>query len=217
MIDFGLIFESLPALLQGLQLTLRIAFFGCIIGVCLGIIIALIESYIPRPWSYLATTYVIIIRGTPMLIQILGAYYVLPSVGITISAEYVAIIAIGLNSGAYISQIIRSGIQSIHSGQLEAAHMLGFSTIQTIRYIVLPQAFAVVIPALGNELITLIKDSSLASIIGVAELSKEGRLIISRTYDAISIFFALALLYLLVTSIISIVVNQIEKRMKQSC
>ena len=217
MIDINLITESLPLLLQGLMLTLQLALAGCVIGLLLGTIVALIEVYVPKPWSYIATIYVMIIRGTPMLIQILGAYYVLPTIGITIAAQYVAIIAIGLNSAAYISQIIRSGIQSIHSGQVEAAYVLGFSRMQIIRYIVLPQAFALVIPAMGNELITLVKDSSLASIIGVSELSKQGRLIISRTYDAITIFFILAILYLAITTTISLLINYLEKRVKQPC
>jgi ABC-type amino acid transport system permease subunit len=159
--------------------------------------------------------YITLIRGTPMLIQILCAYYILPQIlGFDMSPMLMATAAIGLNSAAYISQVIRTGIASVHEGQREAAQVMGFSSLQIARYIILPQAFTVVLPALGNEFVTLIKDSSLASIIGVAELAKQGRFIVSTTYDALSIFFAITILYLTVTSTISFAVSQIERRLK---
>jgi polar amino acid transport system permease protein len=159
------------------------------------------------------TTYVIIIRGTPMLIQIFSAYFLLPQLSIYISAFWTAIIAIGLNSAAYISQIIKSGISSIGIGQMEAAKVLGFSTVDTIYYIILPQALRTTLPALGNEFVTLIKDSSLASLIGVAELTKQGNFVKSKTFDAITVYFAIAVLYLIITSTISFLVARLEKRM----
>ena len=213
MIDLTLIIESIPTLTHGLLVTLKIAGFGCGIGLLLGTLLALAQTSPLRVLRILVNIYVTIIRGTPMLIQILCAYYVLPQLGITIPELWSAILAIGLNSAAYISQIIRSGIAAVGIGQFEAAQALGFSKIDTIRYIVLPQAIRTVLPALGNEFITLIKDSALASVIGVAELTKEGRLIISKTHDAISIYFALAVFYLLITSTISLCVAHIEKRM----
>ncbi len=217
MIDFQLLLQSLPALLQGVVVTLKIAFFGCIIGLSFGTIVALLQNYLPKPWSFIATTYVTIIRGTPMLIQILSAYFILPQIGLNLSGTNTAILAIGLNSAAYISQIIRSGIQSIGIGQIEAAKVLGLSQMQTIRYIILPQAFMVIIPVLTNELITLTKDSSLASIIGVQELSKQGSIIRTQTYDAITIFFGVGILYLIITTIISLLLSHIEKKVKRSC
>ncbi len=212
MIDFQLIQESIPALLQGLLVTIEISTIGCIIGFSLGTFFAIIQTSNIPFLHYLVNIYVTFIRGTPMLIQILFTYYLLPQLGITLPTIWAAIIAIGLNSAAYISQVIKAGISSVSKGQREAAQVLGFSTIQTIRYIVLPQAMRVVLPALGNELITLIKDSSLASIIGVAELTKQGRIIISRTYDAITIFFTVALLYLILTSLVSLFVMKLEQR-----
>ena len=212
-IDFKLIIDSLPLLLQGALVTLQIAGCGCFIGLILGIILALLHVSKNAFLRSVVTCYVVIIRGTPMLIQILCAFYVLPQLGIRIDALPTAIIAIGLNSAAYISQIIKSGISSVGVGQIEAAKVLGLSTIDTTRYIVLPQALRIVLPALGNEFVTLVKDSALASTIGVAELSKQGRLIISKTYDGISVFFALAIMYLLITSTISFIVAQLEKRM----
>jgi His/Glu/Gln/Arg/opine family amino acid ABC transporter permease subunit len=215
MIDFQLIKESLPSLFQGLFVTIKISTIGCLIGFSLGTFLAIIQTSAIPVLNFFVNVYVTFIRGTPMLIQILFIYYLLPQLGIMLPTTWAAIIAIGLNSAAYISQVIKSGIGSVNKGQREAAQVLGFSTLQTVRYIILPQAMRVVLPALGNELITLIKDSSLASIIGVAELTKEGRIIISRTYDAISIFFIVALFYLVLTSLISLLVMKLEQRMQQ--
>ena len=212
-IDINLIIEYLPLLLQGLVVTLQIAGISCCIGLILGTILALLETSNNGILRTLVTIYVVIIRGTPMLIQIFSAYFLLPQLGIHISAFWTAIIAIGLNSAAYISQIIRSGISSIGVGQLEAAKVLGFSTYDTIIYIILPQALRTTLPSLGNEFVTLIKDSSLASLIGVAELTKQGNFIKSKTFDAITVYFAIAILYLIVTSTISFLVARLEKRM----
>jgi polar amino acid transport system permease protein len=212
-IDFNLIIEYLPILLKGLVVTLQIAAFGCCIGLVLGTVLAFMQTSNNPLLRILVTSYVIVIRGTPMLIQIFSAYFLLPQLGMHIPALWTAIIAIGLNSAAYISQIIKSGILSIGVGQMEAAKVLGFSTSDTIRYIVLPQALRTTLPALGNEFVTLIKDSSLASLIGVAELTKQGNFVKSKTFDAITVYFAIAILYLIVTSTISFLVARLEKRM----
>ena len=150
-----------------------------------------------------------------MLMHIMFAYYVLPQLGLELPVFWASIAAISLNSAAYVSQIVKSGIMAVSSGQKEAAKALGFSPAQIAWYIVLPQAFCIVLPALGNEFITLIKDSSLASIIGVAELMREGNLIKSRTFDAISIYCAVALIYLVMTTTLSLCVNALEKRMNR--
>ena len=146
-----------------------------------------------------------------MLVQILFAYYVLPQFGITIAPFWAATLAIGFNSSAYISQILRSGINAVSKGQIEAARALGMNMRQTMQYIVIPQAFRVTLPALGNELITLVKDSSLASIIGVMELSKEASIIRSHTYDAFSILIAVSCIYLVLTALISLAVQTLDK------
>jgi His/Glu/Gln/Arg/opine family amino acid ABC transporter permease subunit len=215
-IDFNLIIESLPLLLQGLVVTLKIAGAGCMIGLTLGTLLALMQTSSHAILRFFVSCYVIIIRGTPMLIQILCAFYVLPQLGLKLDTLTTAIIAIGLNSAAYISQIIKAGISSVATGQIEAAKTLGLSKKDIIRFIVLPQALRIALPALGNEFVTLVKDSALASVIGVAELSKQGRLIISKTYDAITIFFAIALLYLIITTTISLIVAYLEKRMSHN-
>ena len=212
-IDFNLILEYLPVLLQGLMVTLQIAGVGCFIGLVLGTILALMQTSSNKVLRLFVTSYVIIIRGTPMLLQILiFSYCLLPLIGIT-SNLWTAIIAIGLNSAAYISQTIRSGISSIGKGQIEAAKVLGFSTSATIRYIILPQALRTTLPALGNEFVTLIKDSALASVIGVAELTKQTNFVKSKTFDAITVYFAVAVLYLILTSTVSLFIAYLEKRM----
>lgn len=215
MIDFKLIENSLPNLLRGTGITLQITFIAAFIGLVLGTIFAAAEGSKSRILRFAIATYVTLFRGTPMLVQILFVYYVLPEFGVLIAPFWAASVAIGLNSGAYISQIIRSGISAVSIGQIEAAQTLGFTRFQTLRYIVFPQAFRVSLPSLGNELITLVKDSSLASIIGVMELSKEGSLIRSRTYDAFSILLAVSLIYLLLTATLGFFIKLQEKRLNK--
>lgn len=215
MIDFKLIVDSLPLLLQGAFVSIQIAAFGALIGIIFGTLLGLAQTSKSRIFRWISTLYVTIIRGIPMLIQILAAFYILPQLGVTLPAFWVAIIAIGLNSAAYVSQIIKTGIRSIGKGQIEAGRVLGLSNLQITRYIILPQAFRVVIPSLGNEFITLVKDSSLASVIGVVELTKEGNYIRAKTFDAISVFFAVACIYLIITTTLSLFINWLERRMNR--
>ena len=211
MIDLPLIWEALPSLLQGAALSLQITLLAASIGLTLGSILGLAETMQSRSIRFSIGAYVALFRGTPMLVQILFLYYVLPQFGIAIDPFWSASLAIGLNSAAYVSQIIRGGIKGVSVGQIEAACTLGFSSIQTMRYIVFPQALRISLPSLGNELITLVKDSSLASIIGVMELSKEASIIRSRTYDAFSILLAVAAIYLLLTAAIGFCLKKYEK------
>lgn len=213
-IDLQLIWNSIPALLHGATLSLEIAVTAALIGLSLGILLGFAEKSSSGFIRAFVLTYVTILRGTPMLVQILFVYYVLPQLGMMIEPFWAATLAIGLNSSAYISEIIRSGISAVPKGQIEAAQTLGFGHTATMRYIVFPQAFRVALPGLGNELITLIKDSSLASIIGVMELSKEASIIRSRTYDAFSILLAVAVIYLFLTAMVSFFVKILEKKVK---
>ncbi|MBS0655396.1 MAG: amino acid ABC transporter permease [Verrucomicrobia bacterium] len=208
MIDFSLIVESLPALLKGAWSSIQITIIAAAIGLSLGIVLGFAEkasSVCVRACVY---SYVTLFRGTPMLMQILFVYYVLPQFGIMIDPFWAASIAIGLNSSAYISQIILTGINAVPQGQIEAAQVLGLSSFHTMQYIIFPQSIRTSLPALGNELVTLVKDSSLASIIGVVELSKEASLIRSRTYDAFSILLATSLIYLALTLAISFFIKR---------
>lgn len=211
MIDLHLIKESLPALLRGTRYTLLIASGSCTIGFILGTLLGIIQARVPgitRTLIQIATT---ILRGTPMLMQIVFLNTLLITLGIRCSSVLTAIVAIGINSAAYISQIIRSGILAVGPGQREAAQVLGLSKWQTLRYIILPQALRIVIPTLGNEFITLIKDSSLASTIGVMELFKEGRNISFETLDVFSMLIAVGCIYLLLTGIVSACMHYIER------
>lgn len=216
MINCDLIYHSLPSLLYGVSISIFVALFSCSIGIVVGCILGVIQWYGHPLLRSLVAVYVTIIRGTPMLIQIAFAFFVLPHIGITLPAVWIAILAIGSNSSAYVSQIILSGISAVGTGQIEAAQLLGLTRLQIICHIVLPQAIRFTLPALGNEFITLIKDSSLASTIGVTELFKQGQLIISRTYDAISIYTIVALIYLAMTGIIALMLNYGTKRMKKN-
>lgn len=213
MIDIALLKTIYPQLIQGTMVTLHIAALSTMLGFIGGTILGCLHT-VKNPFVRAAITcYVTIFRGTPMLIQISFLYLLLPQIGITLSAFTCAVIAIGLNSTAYISQIIKSGILSIDAGQWQAAYVLGFSKTQTMRYIIIPQALRVVIPTLLNESITLIKDSSLASTIGVVELFKTSSRIISVTYQPIPVYIAMAAIYLLITSLLTYAAHYAAKKM----
>jgi His/Glu/Gln/Arg/opine family amino acid ABC transporter permease subunit len=214
-IDFSLIAQYWPNFVRGTLVTLQIAAIGCIIGISLGTLLGLLQAQSNKYIRTLIAIYATLLRGTPMLIQIAFIVFVLPQIGIHISDFWGATLAIGLNSSAYVSQIIRSGINSINKGQFEAAQVLGLNTLQTIKYIVLPQAFRVVLPSLGNEFITLVKDSSLASTVGVMELTREASYMKSRTYDALTAYFAVAVIYLCITSLLSLLVAYLEQRVNR--
>lgn len=212
-ISSQVIIQYIPALMRGMLVSLQIASLSCIIGIVLGTVLGVLQTGKNKIIRGLITFFVTIIRGTPMLIQIYIFFFVLPALGVGISSFWAAVCAIGLNSSAYVSQIIRLGISSVPIGQIEAAKVLGFSTWQITRFVVLPQAIRIVLPALGNELITLIKDSSLASVIGVVELTKEGMIMRSVTYDVISSFVIVGVLYLTVTTFLSLLMGVLESRM----
>lgn len=214
MININIIIDALPQLLHGALVSLAIAFGASLIGFILGTYLGIIQASESHIGRSLVTTYVTIIRGTPMLIQIVFFYILILHFQLPLSKFAAALLAIGMNSSAYISQVVRSGIMSISKGQIEAAYTLGITKNDIMRFIILPQAFRVVIPALGNELVTLIKDSSLASIIGVTELYREGELLKYQVFDAISVYTAVALIYLIMTSSLSFIVHKIEKYLR---
>ena len=215
MINFEIVQEYGSLFVQGMVMSLYIASLSCMLGIFLGTIVGIILAGKSKLLKFLVSVYVTIIRGTPMLIQVATTYFVLIYVGVSISAINSAIISIGLNSGAYLSQIVLSGIKSVGKGQIEAAKVLGFSQFQIMRLIVLPQAIRTMIPAFGNELVTLVKDSSLASTIGVYELSKQGQIVLSHTYDAPTVYFVVGLIYLCITSIISLLVSLLDKKLNK--
>ena len=213
MLNLEILAQYWPSLLKGTLVSLQISVLSSLLGFSLGTILGFWQTGKNNILASIVTVFVTIIRGTPMLIQIAFMYIVVfPSLGVQSSALYIAIFAIGINSSAYICEVIRSGIQSVNSGQIEAAKTLGLTSRQIDRYIVFPQAFKIVLPSLGNEVITLIKDSSLASTIGVMELFKEGKTVINQTYDAITVYMAVAVIYLVITSTATFLLRLLEKR-----
>ncbi len=212
MINSQFITEYGPQLLKGACISISIASLGCLIGLIVGLVSAVLLFKSHPVVKTIVYLYVNLIRGTPMLVQILFLFFVLPSINIHIPAFWTAVLAIGLNSGAYITNIIRSGIAAISKNQYEAAKVIGLSNLQTLRLIILPQAFRISLPTLSNEFITLVKDSSLASVIGVFELSKQGELIMHKTYDAISSYTMVVILYLIMTLSLSALFLYLEKR-----
>ena len=167
--------SAFPLLLAGAGITLEITALSVAFGMLIGIIIALIRLSRLKPLRWLGNVYVDFIRGTPLLVQIFLVYFALPGlIGHRVDAFFAAIAACSINSGAYVAEIFRGGIQSIDIGQMEAGRSLGMSWWQTMRYIILPQAFKRIIPPLGNEFIAMLKDSSLVSVIGFEELTRRG-------------------------------------------
>ena len=205
---------------EGLQTTLIVTFFALIIGVVLGFGLALIRATHDRQGNMkianaIAKTYLTIIRGTPVTVQLLIIYFVIFG-SVNVSKILVAILAFGLNSAAYVAEIFRSGIMSIDIGQMEAGRSLGFNYWQTMVHIILPQAFKNVLPALGNEFIVLLKETSVSGYIALQDLTKGGDIIRSRTYDAFFPLIAVALIYLIMVMIFTKLVEMLERRLQQS-
>ena len=207
--DFELIEKALPILLLGAGVTIEITAVSVFIGFCIG----LARICKVKVLRILAAIYADCIRGTPLLVQIFLIYFALPIVtGHRVEPFVAAVAACGINSGAYVSEIFRAGIQAIDVGQMEAGRSLGLSWWQTMYYIILPQAVRNILPPLGNEFIAMLKDSSLVSVIGFEELTRRGQLIIAQTYGSFEIWSTVAVLYLIMTLAISRVVAMLEKK-----
>ena len=211
--DFSLIWNSLPLLLAGAGVTIEITAIAVGLGFIFGLITSVCRLSGVKVLQVIAVCYVNIIRGTPMLVQIFLIYFALPMViGERINPFVAAIAACSINSGAYVSEIFRAGIQSVDKGQMEAGRSLGLSWMQTMRYVILPQAFKHVIPPLGNEFISMTKETSLVSVIGFEELTRRGQLIIAKTYGSFEIWLTVAAIYLVMTLTIARLVSYLERR-----
>ena len=198
--DFELIEQSLPYLIQGALITIEITLMAVGIGFFIGLFAGIARICRIKALRIIATIYADCIRGTPLLVQIFLIYFALPMLIHTqINPFVAAVTACAINSGAYVSEIFRAGIQAIDQGQFEAGRSLGLSWWQTMYYIILPQAFHNILPPLGNEFITMLKDSSLVSVIGFEELTRRGQLIIAQTYTSFEIWMTVAALYLIMT------------------
>jgi polar amino acid transport system permease protein len=211
--DFDLILDSLPFLLRGAWITVQITFFALILGIILGTFVALARMSRQRWLSGLTYGYIELIRGTPLLVQIFLIFFGIPQLTQQPINEFVAgVLAFGINSSAYVSEILRAGIQSISKGQREAARSLGLSVLQTLRFIILPQAFRRVLPPLVNESISLLKNSSLLSAIAVVELTRAGQLVSSRTFKPFEMYLAVSVIYLIITLVLSVIARRLEQR-----
>lgn len=205
---------------EGLGVTLKVTFFAVIIGIVIGFLVAIVRSTYDKTGklkilNVICKIYLTVIRGTPVVVQLLIIYFVIFA-SMDIDKVIVAIMAFGLNSGAYVSEIFRSGIMSIDNGQFEAGRSLGFNYVQTMIYIIMPQAFKNVLPALGNEFIVLLKETSVSGYIALQDLTKGGDIIRSRTYDALFPLLAVAVIYLIMVMIFTKLVNMLERRLRSS-
>ncbi|MCY9807304.1 amino acid ABC transporter permease [Lentilactobacillus senioris] len=205
------ILSILPALLAGTKMTLSIFFTTIIIAIPLGAIIGLGLISKIKPLKWLLDFYVWLMRGTPLLLQLIFIFYGLPLIGIVFPRYDAALIAFVLNYAAYFGEIFRGGFQSVPRGQFEAAKMLELSYWQTIRYIVIPQVFKIVLPSVGNEVINLIKDSSLVYVIGLGDLLRAGNIATARDVTLVPLILV-GIIYLLLTAVCTLALRMIEKR-----
>lgn len=210
-------------ILEGLQNTLIMSFFAVILGVVIGIVIAVIKELSNNSkkkiyifLNKICNIYVNLIRGTPGVLQLMIMYYIIFK-GIDINILVVGILTFGISSGAYVSEIIRAGIDSIDKGQNEAAKSLGLNYYQRMRYIIMPQAIKNILPALGNEFITLVKETSIAGYIGIKDLSKAATIVSSRTYDYFFPLLIIAVIYIVIVLTLTKMINLLEKRLKNQC
>ncbi|MGB3496331.1 MAG: amino acid ABC transporter permease [Elainellaceae cyanobacterium] len=214
--SFEVISEALPTLLQGAGVTLRLTSISAVFGLVGGTLVSLMRLSPAASLRLISRIYVDFVRGTPLLVQILLVYFGVPALVQSFDMQFsfdrfvAATLALSLNAAAYLSEIMRAGIQSIEVGQREASESLGLGPLQTMRYIILPQAFRRMIPPLGNEFIILLKDTSLVAIIGYEELLRRGQLVVANNYKAFQIYITVAVIYLVLTLASSQVVSWLE-------
>ncbi|WP_276694797.1 amino acid ABC transporter permease [Ruminococcus champanellensis] len=207
-------------LTDGLSTTLLVTFFAVILGMVLGFLIAIVRATHDKNGklgvlNFFAKVYLTVIRGTPVVVQLLILYFIIFAT-VNIDKTLVAILAFGLNSAAYVAEIVRSGIMSIDNGQFEAGASLGLNYSKTMLFIILPQAFKNILPALANECIVLLKETSVAGYIALVDLTKGGDIIRSQTYEAFLPLIAVAIIYLVMVMFLSAMVSKLERRLAKS-
>lgn len=213
--EFSLLAASIPLMLHGAWITIQLALASIAIGLCGGVVIGVLNcNKMGNSFSKIFLNgFVWIVRGTPLFVQVLIVYYALPELlGVSFSPFIAGVIALGVNSMAFISEIVRGGINAIPEGQWEAAYAIGLKPLHTLKGIILPQMVRITLPGLTNELTALIKETSILMVIGVAELTKVSKDIVTRELDPMTIYLAAAVFYLLMTSGVSLVVQQMQKR-----
>lgn len=209
----SLLVQSMPALAQGAVLTVKFALLSMVCGLVAAVGLALMGISHSRPLNWIARIYVSLMRGTPMLVQIFVVYYGLPSVGIALEPTPAGVIALSANVAAYLSESMRGAINGIHRGQWLAAYSLGLSRRQTLRYVIGPQALRIAVPSLSNSLISLIKDTSLVSVITVTELLRSAQEIIAATYQPLPLYLAAASVYWVLCQVLEWIQHWYEQRL----
>ncbi|MDD2269741.1 MAG: amino acid ABC transporter permease [Eubacteriales bacterium] len=206
----------------GLLNTLLISAFSLIIGVAVGILVAIVKigksnTVIMKIFRFLADFYITVIRGTPVLVQLIIAYYaIFPVIAPGTPALVVAMIGFGINSGAYVAEIIRSGILAVDKGQMEAGRSLGLSQAKTMKLIIMPQAIKNILPALGNEFIALIKETSIAGYITIMDLTRAADAIQGKTYDFFTPYLLVSIIYLIIVVVLTKLLSMFERRLRKS-
>lgn len=215
--SFAELKDWMPRLLGGLVYTIEITFGALVLALLLGLIVAMLRLNSKRWWIYIpATAYVEVLRGTPLLLQLFFAYFALPAAGIALSPLMAAIIGLGLNTSAYLSEVFRGAIVGVENGQWEAADALGMSWAASMRNIILPQALRYAVPPAGNYAVSLFKDSALAATVSVSELLFTGQVIGSESFQYMKIYLVVAALYFIVSYPASIGIRTLEKRLNQT-
>ncbi|WP_079507525.1 amino acid ABC transporter permease [Mesobacillus jeotgali] len=208
-----IIMDSLPYLLKGLKTTLYIFLIAIILGFIIGLVVALFRLGPIKALNWIGRIFVDAIRGTPFLVQLFFIYFGVNSLSfISFDRTTAGIITVAINAGAYFAEIIRAGIQSIDKGQTEAARSIGLSAAQTMRYIVLPQAFRRMLPTITNQSIISLKDTSLLSIIGIADLTQQGEIRASATFEAFNIWLTVGIIYFVIIYLLSLLGHFLERR-----
>ncbi|ETT53004.1 amino acid ABC transporter permease [Paenibacillus sp. FSL H7-689] len=215
-LDFSFLLEHWQDYARSAWVTLELSFFGVLLGTLLGVIMALMRISRIWPIKFVASAYIELIRGTPMLVQILIIHYGLTVVGVNLPAFMSGVVALTMNSSAYMAEVFRAGIQAIDKGQTEASRSLGMTNGMTLRYIILPQAFRNMLPAIGNEFIIIIKDSSLVSMIGIAEIIYTARTIQGVTFQPLAPLLVAAGLYFIITFTLANLLSWLERRLSTS-
>ncbi|MEK5031954.1 amino acid ABC transporter permease [Paenibacillus sp. FSL R7-0302] len=210
---FDMAYEYRNLFLSGLQYTLLLAVLGVFFGFVLGILVSLLRMSKWRILRFIATAWVEFLRGTPMLVQLFLIHYGLTELGLEFTPIQSGAITLTINSSAYLAEIFRAGIQGVDRGQVEAARSLGMKQGMTLRYIVLPQAIKNVLPAIGNEFITIIKESSIVSMIGVADLFFQAKTITTITYEGLTPYVIIAIMYFVMTFTLSKLLGILERRL----
>ncbi|WGS46582.1 glutamine ABC transporter permease GlnP [Burkholderia sp. JSH-S8] len=213
--DWSAIWTALPDLMEGVRLTVFIALFGLVGGFVVGMVAGMFRAYGPKFMNVLAQVYIELIRGTPIVVQVMFLYFALPLLAhIRIDGLSAAIIAITVNSGAYLAEVVRGALLSIPKGLTEAGLAMGLSMPRVLLKVVGPLAFRRLIPPLGNQCIVSLKDTSLFIVIGVGELTRKGQEIIAGNFQAVEIWTAVAAIYLMLTGAMTLTLRVVEKRMK---